>query len=100
MFAVVATRRGTLIMLTVIAAGRRTWIVLTVIPVGVFVVSLMIPVRTMIPIRMVRTPLGVALFRMAITVTEVRMVGRVVIAILVAVGVTKARNEQEQSGHC
>ena len=84
-------------MLTVIAIRRRPLIMLTIVAVWVFVVSLVIPVGVMIPIWMVLAVFGVALFRMAITVTEVRMIGRMIIAILVAVGVAQARSEQEQS---
>lgn len=84
-----------MVMLTVVAIRRRTLIMLPVIAVSMFVVSLVIPVGVMIPIRMVLAVFGIALFRMAITVTEVRMIGRMVIAILVAIGVAQARSEQE-----
>jgi hypothetical protein len=93
-----------ILLLICIALIRwRTLVVLTVIAVGmmvviVAVVSLVIPAGMLIPIGMVLTPIGVALFWMPIAIAEVRMVIRMVVAILIAVRATQTRSEKEQSG--
>jgi hypothetical protein len=54
--------------------------------------SVMPPVGMMIPIGVLATPTAVALFWMAIAVTEIRVIFRVVVTIVVTLGMAEARD--------
>jgi len=76
---------------TVIAVGM-------IVVVFVAVISLMIPTGAAIPVRVVAAPVRVALFRMAVTIAEVRMIGWMVITILITISIAHARSQHEESG--
>jgi len=77
-------------MLTVVAIGMMVVMVILIAA----VISLVIPTGVSIPIRMLLAVFAVALLRMAIAITEVRMVFRMVVAILGAIGVAQPRRKQ------
>ena len=93
---IIAVGRRTVMMLIVVTVRRWPLVMLALVIVGMFVVSLVIPIRVMIPIRMLLAPFAVALFRMTIAVTEIRMVLGVIVTILIAIGAAQARSEQEK----